>query len=108
MKRNNIGVYWGRFNPPHYGHLRLIKKLVREVDVLIVAIGSAEDKNTKRNPFDGRERAQMMRAFLKEEGIRRVRVVAVRDGPGYASVVANLFSRCQPFDVLYTDKETII
>ena len=74
MKRNNIGVYWGRFNPPHYGHLRLIKKLVREVDILIVAVGSAEDKNTKRNPFSGGERAQMMRAFLREEDVLRVKV----------------------------------
>jgi len=54
------GIYWGRFNPPHKGHLQLIKKILREVDNLIIVVGSAQEKNTKRNPFSGKERKKMI------------------------------------------------
>ncbi len=105
-----IGVYWGRFNPPHHGHMGMVKKLLLQTDVLVIAVGSAEDKNTARNPFSGAERVRMWKAFLKEERIppRKVRVVAVPDGPNWAAAVENLFSRCEPFDVLFTDKEAAI
>lgn len=102
------GVYWGRFQPPHKGHLKLIRKLQKEVDTLIVAVGSAEFKNTRRNPFDGEERVRMMKAYLKEEGIRGVEVVPVRDGRSYSEAIKNLLASCPAFDVLFTDKETII
>lgn len=105
-----IGLYWGRFNPPHKGHLQLIKKLLNEVDSLIIAIGSAEFKNTKRNPFDGNEKKKMMEAYLKEQEIdtRKIKVIAVPDGKSFSSAIKNLFEFCGNFDVLYTDKETII
>ncbi len=105
-----IGVYWGRFNPPHKGHLRLIKNILREVDTLVIAIGSAEFKNTPRNPFDGQEKKFMMVAYLKELGINmnKVKVIPVPDGKSFSSAIKNLFRLCGKFDVLYTDKETII
>ncbi len=105
-----VGLYWGRFNPPHKGHLQLIKKILKEVDKLIIAIGSAEFKNTNRNPFNGIERKKMIEAYLKEEKIdmRKVNVVAVNDGKSFSSAVKNIFERCGNFDVLYTDKKVII
>ena len=62
MKTNKkiIGCYWGRFNPVHKGHVLLIKKLLKKVDELVIAIGSSQEKNTKRNPFSGNERKQMI------------------------------------------------
>ena len=105
-----ISLYWGRFNPPHKGHLQLIKKILNETDKLIIAIGSAEFKNTKRNPFDGNERKKMMEEYLKEKKIdtKNIKVIAVPDGKSFSSGIKNLFKFCGNFDVLYTDKETII
>ncbi|MBI4164012.1 MAG: adenylyltransferase/cytidyltransferase family protein [Candidatus Aenigmarchaeota archaeon] len=104
------GVYWGRFNPSHKGHLKLIKKILGEVDKLIIAIGAAEIKNTKRNPFNGKEKKKMMEAYFKESGIynKKITVIAIPDGKSFSSAVKNLFELCGKFDVLYTDKETII
>ena len=28
MKKVKRGLYWGRFNPPHNGHLKVIKHLL--------------------------------------------------------------------------------
>lgn len=74
-----IGVYWGRFKPPHKGRMSVIRRFRRTCH-LVVAIGSSERKNTKSEPFSGRERRAMMEAYLKEELIRGVTVVALRDG----------------------------
>lgn len=105
-----VAVYWGRFNPPHKGHLGLIKKILKKSDDLIVAIGSAQEKNTKRNPFSGMERKKLMEAYLKENNISKsqVRVKTINDGKSFSSSVKNLFAKCGKFDVLYTDKESII
>ncbi|MCJ7698989.1 adenylyltransferase/cytidyltransferase family protein, partial [Candidatus Bathyarchaeota archaeon] len=36
------GLYVGRFQPFHLGHLCAVKKILGEVDEVIVAIGSAQ------------------------------------------------------------------
>ena len=71
---------------------------------LIVAIGSSERSNERRNPFSGRERKVMMEAFLEESRIRDVRVVALRDGPSVRWSVDNLMRRCRP-DVVFLSTE---
>ena len=105
--KKTVGVYWGRFNPPHKGHIVLIKRLVKKVDFLIVAVGSAEKKNTKRDPFSGDERVKMLRSYLKEQSIKVENVVAVEDGRSWASSINNLFEKCGKFDVLFTNHKTI-
>jgi cytidyltransferase-like protein len=101
--RRVVGVYWGRFNPPHKGHLRVIRRL-RKACRLVVAIGSSERKNTRTDPFSARERKAMMEAYLKESGIRGVRVVTLRDGPSVLWALDNLVRRCKP-DILLLSTE---
>lgn len=101
--RRPIGVYWGRFNPPHRGHLAVVRRLERR-GRLVIAIGSAERRNERRNPFSGRERQTMFRSYLREAGVRGVRVVALRDGPSLSWAVRNLVRTCRP-DVLFLSDE---
>jgi nicotinamide-nucleotide adenylyltransferase len=105
--KKTVGVYWGRFNPPHKGHIALVKRLVKKVDLLIVAVGNAESKNTKRNPFSGDERVKMLKGYLKEQDIKVEDVVAVEDGNSWASSIDNLFEKCGKFEILFTDHKTI-
>ena len=85
----------------------MIRRLVKKVDFLIVAVGRAEKKNTKRDPFSGDERVRMLRRYLKEQSIKVEDVVAVEDGKSWASSINNLFEKCGKFDVLFTDHRTI-
>lgn len=105
-----IGVYWGRFNPPHKGHLQLIKRILHEVDNLIIVIGSAQEKNTKRNPFSGKERKKMIEAYLRESkfDVKRVKVIILKDKPTYMSSFKELTAKCGKFDVVYADKVSVI
>jgi|SRR5208337_233199 len=105
--KKTVGVYWGRFNPPHKGHIALVKRLVKKVDLLIVAVGSAGSKNTKRNPFSGEERVEMLKSYLREQNIKVKDVIAVKDGNSWTSSIDNLFEKCGRFDVLFTDHRLI-
>lgn len=97
------GVYWGRFNPPHRGHLGVIRRLRRRW-ALVVAVGSSERRDERSNPFSGAERKRMLEAYLREERIDGVPVVTLRDGRSVAWAVANLIRRCRP-DVLLLSTE---
>ena len=99
MKRLPAGVYWGRFNPPHKGHLGVIRRF-KDRYRLTVVIGSAEHRNEKRNPFNGRERKAMMESYLKETGINSVRVLTLEDGASETWAVDNLVRRCKPEAVI--------
>ena len=102
-RHGEVGVYWGRFNPPHKGHLSVIRRLKNRCR-LVVAIGSSEHHDERKDPFTGAERARMMRAYLKESGIRGVRVITLRDGPSWSWALDNLIDRCKP-DVLFLSAE---
>ena len=98
------GVYWGRFNPPHKGHLAMVRRFRRRCR-LTVAIGSAEHKGERADPFSGRERTEMMRAYLSEAKIEGVRVVSLRDGASLAWAIDNMVRRCRP-DVVFLSSES--
>jgi len=102
-RRRPTAVYWGRFNPPHEGHLRVIRRF-RARYRLIVAIGSSERSNERANPFSGRERRAMLEAYLKERRVPGVRVVTLKDGPSVAWALETLIRRCRP-DVLLLSRE---
>ena len=57
----NRGLYVGRFQPFHLGHLGAIKEVLKEVDELAIVIGSAQYSHNPSNPFTAGERLVMIR-----------------------------------------------
>ncbi len=74
-------VFPGRFQPPHYGHLKAILWALERVEELVIVVGSAQESHTLTNPFTAGERILMIRAMLEDEDIdpRRIYIVPVRD-----------------------------
>ncbi|MGB8781404.1 MAG: adenylyltransferase/cytidyltransferase family protein [Candidatus Bathyarchaeia archaeon] len=101
------GFFWTRLNPPHKGHIKIIKRILKQVDNLIVVIGVSQYKNTKNNPFSGEERKQMLEAYLKEEGLdKKVKIiplpdseVSIQDGVRYG------LNNTPKFDVAFSTHE---
>lgn len=109
MKKKLIGVYWGRFNPPHKGHFNLMKKLAKKVDELIIVVGSANKKNTKRNPFSGKERAAMLESVLVQQKLfSKTKVITLNDGKTFVGSVKKLFEKLPKGVVLFADKKQLI
>ena len=65
----NRGLYVGRFQPFHLGHVEAIKKILDEVEELVVVIGSAQYSHNRGNPFTVGERLVMIRNALDEARI---------------------------------------
>jgi pantetheine-phosphate adenylyltransferase len=63
-KRQTLAVYAGSFNPPHKGHLSILKYLSTRFDKVVVAIGMNPDKTYDVTPHD---RAAMVTKMLLAE-----------------------------------------
>ncbi|MBI2650639.1 nicotinamide-nucleotide adenylyltransferase [Candidatus Woesearchaeota archaeon] len=76
MKR---ALFIGRFQPFHNAHLIDIKKVLKEVDEVIIAIGSSQERNTFENPFSYSERKNMIVKTLKKNKIKNYKIYPVPD-----------------------------
>jgi len=66
---NVNGLFIGRFQPFHLGHLSAIKQALKQVDRLYIGIGSSQYDHEEYNPFTGEERMEMIKRALEENGL---------------------------------------
>ena len=100
------GLYVGRFQPFHVGHLEAVKHILGEVDDLIILVGSAQHSHTVENPFTAGERTTMVRLALKEARVdpSRYAVTPLPDAEFHKVWVAHLLSQTPEFQVAYTNE----
>lgn len=63
------GLLIGRMQPVHKGHISVIQETLKEVDEVIIGVGSAEKSHNNSNPFTGGERILMLTKALREYNI---------------------------------------
>ena len=77
------GLYLGRFQPLHIGHISIIDKMLDECDHIIIAVGSAQESGTERNPL-----SFMFRSCLIEEVysdyLDDITILPIRDRDAYS------------------------
>ena len=100
------GLYVGRFQPFHLGHLHVVKKILKEVDELVIVIGSAQYSHNADNPFTAGERLVMIRKALEEAGVDwgRVWVVPVPDVHLHMMWVAEVEGYTPKFNTVYSNE----
>jgi len=100
------GLYVGRFQPFHLGHLSVVKKILEEVDELVMVIGSAQYSHNADNPFTAGERLIMIRKALEEAGVDwgRVWVVPVPDVHLHMMWVAEVEGYTPKFNTVYSNE----
>lgn len=67
------GLFIGRFQPFHNGHLKVIRDILEENERITIVIGGPA-KTDEKNPFSFGERERMIRLALKSEGIKTYRI----------------------------------
>jgi nicotinamide-nucleotide adenylyltransferase len=100
------GLYVGRFQPFHLGHLEAVKHILGKVDELVVVVGSAHDSHTVENPFTAGERITMIRLALREAKIdaNRYTVLPLPDAEFHKVWVSHLLSQTPSFDLVFTNE----
>ena len=100
------GLYVGRFQPFHLGHLEAIQRVLKEADEAVIVIGSAQYSHNTNNQFTAGERLVMIRKALKEADVdySRVWVVPVPDVHLHMLWVAALEGYTPPFKVVFSNE----
>ncbi|MEM2104186.1 MAG: nicotinamide-nucleotide adenylyltransferase [Candidatus Bathyarchaeia archaeon] len=100
------GLFVGRFQPFHMGHLNVVKEVLSEVDELVIVVGSAQYSHRLDNPFTTGERIVMIRRALEEAGIDlgRIWIVPVPDVHIHMVWVSTVEGYTPPFDIVYSNE----
>ncbi len=97
----------GRFQPFHYGHLELIKQILKHNDSVIVGIGSAQYSHTLKDPFTAGERHLMISSTLERENIFQFYLVPIEDVNSNPLWVAHVESLTPKFNNVYTNNPLV-
>jgi nicotinamide-nucleotide adenylyltransferase len=100
------GLYVGRFQPFHLGHLHAIKHVLSEVDEVVIVIGSAQYSHRLDNPFTAGERVTMVREALDEARISPSKywIIPIRDMHVHILWVAEVRGYTPKFEYVYSNE----
>lgn len=73
------GIFIGRFQPFHKGHLEAVKHCLKHCNELTIIIGSPRKEHEADNPFTLRERTKMVRLGVGEKNLKRISITSVDD-----------------------------
>lgn len=73
------GIFIGRFQPAHTGHLHALSVAASQVGTLLILIGSANRARSIRNPWTYSERVMGIRAGLRARGVENVQFAPLND-----------------------------
>jgi bifunctional NMN adenylyltransferase/nudix hydrolase len=73
------GIFIGRFQPVHQGHIHALGIAASQVDKLYILVGSANQCRSIRNPWTFQERSNMLRKFLRNESISNFEIIPLND-----------------------------
>ena len=98
------GILIGRMQPVHNGHMQIIKKILEEVDEIIIGIGSAQLSHELKDPFTAGERIVMMNQALSDMDIdsSRYYIIPMQDINFNAIWVSHVKMLTPPFSIVYS------
>lgn len=103
------GLYIGRFQPPHKGHVKAVNHILDEVDCLIIGIGSAQSSHSKKNPFQAGERNEMLLKALYDDKVDGSKfMINPLPDINFNSIWVNYVEAMTPeFEVVYTGNSLV-
>lgn len=81
MARSRIGLFIGRFQPLHRGHMHAIRFCLGRCDRLVIGIGSSQESGTGNNPLSSRDRIRILRKGISSSGMdmKRISFIEIPD-----------------------------
>ena len=78
------GLFLGRFQPFHNGHLYVVEEMIHDksIDEIIIGIGCAQEAYTLENPFTAGERFEMINNTLRMQswyGTKPIYIIPIMD-----------------------------
>jgi nicotinamide-nucleotide adenylyltransferase len=100
-----VGIFIGRFQPFHNGHLFAVKYALRNVQLLYIIVGSSQKSHEPRNPFTAGERIIMIRNALIADKIdpSSYLIIPIPDAVGHAVWTAFIDQVVPTYDVVFSN-----
>ncbi len=99
-----VGLFVGRFQPFHLGHLKAVEWALGKVTTLVLAIGSAQKCYEPDNPLTVGERVEVIHRVMKARAFAgRVLIVPIPDVNNNALWVAHVNSLVPKYDLVFTN-----
>jgi nicotinamide-nucleotide adenylyltransferase len=99
------GLYIGRFQPFHLGHLDAIKFALLQVENLWIGIGSSNKSNEKKNPFTADERKEMIISSLDESIKKRTQIYYIPDTGDHEKWTYHVDSIVPKYDIVFSNDD---
>ncbi|HXV39004.1 MAG TPA: nicotinamide-nucleotide adenylyltransferase [Nitrosopumilaceae archaeon] len=99
------GLYIGRFQPFHLGHLDAIKFALSQVENLWIGIGSSNKNNEKRNPFTADERKEMITSSLDDAIKKRIKIYYIPDVDDHEKWTYHIDSIVPKYDIVFSNDD---
>jgi nicotinamide-nucleotide adenylyltransferase len=96
-------LFIGRFQPFHYGHLKLLQSISKRYQEIVIGIGSSQYKGTDTNPFSYEERKKMIESSLDRIGIHNYKIIPIPDIHNPPKWVSHVLSLVPSFDVVVSN-----
>jgi len=92
------GLFIGRFQPFHNGHLRFAQKILGECRSITFIVGSCQESYTFRNPFTASERARMIKSCFPD-----AEIIFIPDTNNDMDWLSLVLKHCTDFDRVYSN-----
>lgn len=102
--KHETGIFIGRFQPFHLGHLATVKYALETVKHLYIVVGSSQKSHESKNPFTAGERILMIRNTLNAEQVdpSRYLIIPVPDASGHAVWTAYIDQVVPKYEVVFS------
>jgi len=102
------GLFVGRFQPYHNGHHNALLNALKEVDEIIIVVGSAAQSHTMQNPFTCGERIEMISRALKEKNVfEKCFIIPLEDVNQNELWVSKVMSYTPKFGEVFTNNPLV-
>ncbi len=103
------GLLVGRMQPVHDGHIEVIKRILEDVDEVIIGIGSAQLSHTVKDPFTAGERVMMLTKALTQYDIpaSKYYIIPIQDVACNSIWVAHVKMITPPFKKVYSGNSLV-
>lgn len=99
------GLFIGRFQPFHLGHLVAVQFGLSHVENLWVGIGSSDKSNEKRNPFSADERKEMILSSLESTMLKRIKIFYIPDIYDHEKWTYHVDSIVPKYDIVFSNDD---
>ncbi len=103
------GLFIGRFQPFHLGHLDAVNQALKKTDMLYIAIGSTKNNYRPGNPFTVGERIEMIKTAMDEAKIspQKYLIVPVPNINNYELWPHHVEQYLPPFEKIFTSSDIV-